>query len=121
MSLTVLARSSALRQNAALGSRAFHVSRVARSDHGHYHVRSRLHMVVSSSYLTPLQHLPFQWPGEKKVTFGAKVAVFLLTGFSIPFLASLYQLSVSLLSRLVFSPDSDHARCNRKKAGASEA
>ncbi|PPQ69565.1 hypothetical protein CVT26_001567 [Gymnopilus dilepis] len=103
MSLTVLARSSALRQNAALGSRAFHVSRVARSDHGHYH------------------HLPFQWPGEKKVTFGAKVAVFLLTGFSIPFLASLYQLSVSLLSRLVFSPDSDHARCNRKKAGASEA
>jgi len=74
MSLSMLARSSALRQNAVIGSRAFHVSKIERSEHGHYH------------------HLPFQWPGEKKATFGAKVGVFLAFGFSIPFLAAAFQL-----------------------------
>ncbi|KAF8913819.1 hypothetical protein CPB84DRAFT_1840614 [Gymnopilus junonius] len=74
MSFSVLARSSVLRQNAVIGSRAFHASKAARSDHGHYH------------------HLPFQWPGEKKLSFGVKLGIYLITGFSIPFIASAYQL-----------------------------
>ncbi|KAH7922453.1 hypothetical protein BV22DRAFT_1131420 [Leucogyrophana mollusca] len=46
----------------------------SRSAHGHYH------------------HLPFQFPGNKKAVFGVKVAVFLATGFSIPFAAAIFQL-----------------------------
>ncbi|KAH9007001.1 hypothetical protein EDB86DRAFT_2869481 [Lactarius hatsudake] len=37
------------------------------------------------------KHMPFNYEGSKAV-FGAKVAVFLLTGFSIPVVASYYQL-----------------------------
>ncbi|KAF9569017.1 hypothetical protein CPC08DRAFT_813188 [Agrocybe pediades] len=72
MSLSVLARSLALRQQAL--ARGFHASKAARSAHGEYH------------------HLPFQFPGEKKVSFGVKVGVYLVFGFSIPFVAAAYQL-----------------------------
>jgi len=43
------------------------------------------------------QHLPFQFPGDKKFAFGAKLTLFLTFGFSIPFLASAYQLYVVLI------------------------
>ncbi|KAH9853813.1 hypothetical protein C2E23DRAFT_884463 [Lenzites betulinus] len=39
------------------------------------------------------KHIPFDY--EKKATFGAKVASYLLFGFSIPFVAAYYQLSKS--------------------------
>jgi hypothetical protein len=41
----------------------------------------------------PTQHIPFNYEGSKAV-FGVKVAVFLLSGFSIPFAASYYQMYV---------------------------
>jgi cytochrome c oxidase subunit 7c len=41
----------------------------------------------------PTQHIPFNYEGSK-AAFGAKVAVFLLSGFSVPFLASYYQMYV---------------------------
>ncbi|RXW25274.1 hypothetical protein EST38_g542 [Candolleomyces aberdarensis] len=73
MALTVLARSAA-RQ----GVRTFRTSAVARSaGHDHYH------------------HLPFAWPGDKKLAFGTKVGAFLVVGFAIPFVASVYQLKKS--------------------------
>ncbi|KAH9482924.1 hypothetical protein JR316_0005024 [Psilocybe cubensis] len=76
MSLSILARSSAVRQQAL--SRGFHASKAARSaGHDDYH------------------HLPFAWPGQKKAAFGAKVAVYLTFGFSIPFIASWYQIQKS--------------------------
>jgi len=37
------------------------------------------------------KHMPFNYEGSK-AAFGAKVAVFLLTGFSIPMVASYYQI-----------------------------
>ncbi|KAI6047273.1 hypothetical protein EDC04DRAFT_2887079 [Pisolithus marmoratus] len=37
-------------------------------------------------------HLPFQFPGNKRATFALKLSAFLLTGFSIPFLAAAFQL-----------------------------
>jgi len=40
------------------------------------------------------KHIPFNYEGSKAV-FGAKVAIFLLTGFSIPFVASYYQIRKS--------------------------
>ncbi|KAF6762701.1 hypothetical protein DFP72DRAFT_1060952 [Ephemerocybe angulata] len=72
MALTVLARSAA-RQ----GVRTFRTSAVAKSAGHDYH------------------HLPFAWPGDKKVAFGTKVGVFLAVGFAIPFVASVYQLKKS--------------------------
>ncbi|KAG6855111.1 hypothetical protein C0991_006040 [Blastosporella zonata] len=74
MSVSILARSSVLRQQALARARSFHTTSVARSDHGHYH------------------HLPFQLPGKNKVPFATKVTVFLITGFSIPFVAAKWQL-----------------------------
>ncbi|KDR83837.1 hypothetical protein GALMADRAFT_133240 [Galerina marginata CBS 339.88] len=74
MVLSVLTRSLALRRSALSGARGFHASKVARSDHGHYH------------------HLPFQFPGEKKFAFGVKLCAYLGVGFAIPFIASAYQL-----------------------------
>ncbi|KAF8812358.1 hypothetical protein BYT27DRAFT_7132867 [Phlegmacium glaucopus] len=75
--ISILTRSPAFRQQ-ALRVRAFHASTPARSSgHDHYH------------------HLPFQFPGDKKFAFGAKVTLFLTFGFSIPFLASAYQLKKS--------------------------
>ena len=41
-----------------------------------------------------MQHLPFQFPGERKFAFAAKLTLFLASGFSIPFLAAAYQLYV---------------------------
>ncbi|KAF9006466.1 hypothetical protein BDQ17DRAFT_1540286 [Cyathus striatus] len=76
MSLTVLAR-AATRQNAIVGARTLHTSPVTRSAHDNYH------------------HLPFQWPGERKLAFGTKVFVYLAFGFSIPFGAAYYQLRKS--------------------------
>jgi len=40
-------------------------------------------------------HLPFAFPGKKRLAFGAKLSLFLLTGFSIPFSAATYQLKKS--------------------------
>ncbi|KIM46274.1 hypothetical protein M413DRAFT_441358 [Hebeloma cylindrosporum] len=76
MSLSLLARSTALRQQ-AIRARAFHASGPARSVHGDYH------------------HLPFAWPGDKKFSFGVKVSAYLALGFSLPFFASWYQLKKS--------------------------
>ncbi|GLB33717.1 putative cytochrome c oxidase subunit VIIc [Lyophyllum shimeji] len=81
MSLSILARSSALRQQALARARSFHTTAVARSEeHAHYH------------------HLPFQFPGEKKGIFAAKLIAFLGTGFAIPFLAAKWQLHKSQAS-----------------------
>lgn len=41
-----------------------------------------------------MQHLPFQFPGEKKFAFAVKLTIFLASGFAIPFVASAYQLYV---------------------------
>jgi hypothetical protein len=41
-----------------------------------------------------MQHLPFDFPGEKKFAFAVKLTLFLGFGFSIPFLAAAYQLYV---------------------------
>ncbi|KAF9247215.1 hypothetical protein BU15DRAFT_70049 [Melanogaster broomeanus] len=40
-------------------------------------------------------HLPFAFPGKNRAAFGAKLTVFLLTGFSIPFAAVFFQLKKS--------------------------
>ncbi|GJE84697.1 cytochrome c oxidase subunit VIIc [Phanerochaete sordida] len=48
---------------------------------------------ASSRFLTPEQSVPFSY--KNKTLFGAKVAGYLLTGFAIPFIASVYQLSKS--------------------------
>jgi len=77
MSLSILARSSVLRQQAVARSHSFHNTAAARAEHGHYH------------------HLPFQWPGEKKGIFAAKLFAFLGTGFAIPFAAAKWQLHKS--------------------------
>ncbi|KAJ8502436.1 hypothetical protein ONZ45_g62 [Pleurotus djamor] len=69
--LSVVARRS------VSGFRSLHTTAVARSAGHDYH------------------HLPFAWPGDKKVSFGTKVTVFLIAGFSIPFVASAYQLKKS--------------------------
>jgi hypothetical protein len=42
--------------------------------------------------LTLVQHLPFQFPGERKALFGFKLFLYMASGFSIPFLAARYQL-----------------------------
>jgi hypothetical protein len=42
-----------------------------------------------------IQHMPFNYEGSKAV-FGAKVAIFLLTGFSIPGFAAYYQMYVHI-------------------------
>lgn len=47
----------------------------------------------SSRFLTPEQSVPFSY--KSKGLFGAKVAGYLITGFSIPFIAAYYQLSKS--------------------------
>ncbi|KAH6914994.1 hypothetical protein BKA70DRAFT_1257652 [Coprinopsis sp. MPI-PUGE-AT-0042] len=67
--LTTVAARTSLRS-----ARGFRTSAVARSAGHDYH------------------HLPFAWPGDKKVSFGTKLGVFLAFGFSIPFVASAYQL-----------------------------
>ncbi|KAG6918929.1 hypothetical protein DXG01_010584 [Tephrocybe rancida] len=70
MSVSILARSSVLRQQALARTRSFHTTSVARSaDHGHYH-----------------------FPGKNKAPFATKVLIFLTTGFSIPFVAVKWQL-----------------------------
>ncbi|KAG2146739.1 hypothetical protein DEU56DRAFT_153127 [Suillus clintonianus] len=40
-------------------------------------------------------HLPFQWPGKKRLAFGIKLTAFLTVGFSIPFAAAKFQLNKS--------------------------
>ncbi|EGO27423.1 hypothetical protein SERLADRAFT_460814 [Serpula lacrymans var. lacrymans S7.9] len=48
---------------------------------------------VLSRSMHDYHHFPFQFPGEKKkAAFGLKVALFLTTGFSLPFAAALFQL-----------------------------
>ncbi|KIM41038.1 hypothetical protein M413DRAFT_445787 [Hebeloma cylindrosporum] len=74
MSLSLLARSPALRQHAVVRARALHATGPARSAHGDYHP------------------LPFAWPGDKKRIFGLKVFAYFAVGFSIPFFTSWHQL-----------------------------
>ncbi|KAN0127459.1 hypothetical protein V8E53_010863 [Lactarius tabidus] len=66
--MSLLARTPALRRQ-IVQSRAFVLSRGA---HGY-------------------KHMPFNYEGSK-AAFGAKVAIFLLTGFSIPGFAAYYQI-----------------------------
>ncbi|KAG2754673.1 hypothetical protein P692DRAFT_20844905 [Suillus brevipes Sb2] len=40
-------------------------------------------------------HLPFEWPGKKRLSFGIKLTTFLAVGFSIPFVAAKFQLNKS--------------------------
>ncbi|KAF8897451.1 hypothetical protein BD779DRAFT_1667429 [Infundibulicybe gibba] len=75
MSFSVLARSAIRHQGVTL--RSFHTTTPARSAHGDYH------------------HFPFQMPGDKKAGFGFKVVVYMASGFSLPFLASAWQLKKS--------------------------
>ncbi|KAF9534829.1 hypothetical protein CPB83DRAFT_888789 [Crepidotus variabilis] len=77
MSLSILARSSVLRQQALAGARSFHASARSSSAHGDYH------------------HLPFAFPGNKKIAFGVKLTTYLVVGFSIPFAASWWQIEKS--------------------------
>ncbi|KAL4075937.1 hypothetical protein J3A83DRAFT_4370153 [Scleroderma citrinum] len=37
-------------------------------------------------------HLPFQFPGNRRAAFAVKLSAFLISGFSIPFLAAAFQL-----------------------------
>ena len=89
MSLSVLVRSAAIRQQ-ALRARSLHTTVPIRADHGHYHVRSSRN--VHDKYSPSMQHLPFQFPGERKALFGFKLFVYMATGFSLPFLAARHQL-----------------------------
>ena len=90
LTMSLVARSSALRQT--LHSRALVPSRGV---HGY-----KVCLFYSSyneklSHLRAHQHIPFNYEGSKAV-FGTKVAVFLLSGFSIPFIASWYSLYVKV-------------------------
>ncbi|KAF9058084.1 hypothetical protein BJ165DRAFT_1521399 [Panaeolus papilionaceus] len=76
MVASLLAR-TVLRQRVAVNARSFHASGPARSAHDHYH------------------HLPFAFPGQKKAAFAAKLTFFLVSGFSIPIAASVWQLKKS--------------------------
>ncbi|EDR12376.1 uncharacterized protein LACBIDRAFT_311710 [Laccaria bicolor S238N-H82] len=80
MALSIIARSSIVRQQALARARSLHTTSSLRSDHGHYH------------------HLPFDLPGnnsKKKATFGLKMGLYLAVGFAIPFGASYLQLKKS--------------------------
>ncbi|KAF4574883.1 hypothetical protein EYR40_005380 [Pleurotus pulmonarius] len=72
MVLSVVAR-----RVAVAGVRSIHTTAPVRSAGHDYH------------------HLPFAWPGNKKTAFGLKLTSFLLFGFSIPVVASVYQLKKS--------------------------
>ena len=91
MSLTLLARASA-RQSIAR-TRALHTTSPVRDVHGHYHVRIVFSPALRLAPLTLFKHLPFDFPtSQNKGIFGLKVAAYLITGFSIPFVASWWQL-----------------------------
>lgn len=91
MSLTLLARASA-RQSIAR-TRALHTTSPVRDVHGHYHVRIVFSPALRVAPLTLFKHLPFDFPtSQNKGIFGLKVAAYLITGFSIPFVASWWQL-----------------------------
>jgi len=53
-------------------------------------LRSRA-FVPSRGAHSGYKHMPFNYEGSK-AAFGAKVAIFLLSGFSVPFIASYYQI-----------------------------
>jgi cytochrome c oxidase subunit 7c len=94
MSLSVVAR-SALRPR-QIAARGFKSSTPARSaGHGEYHVWTRTSLIDMLKRTHLMQHLPFQFPGNKRLKFGVKVTAYLLSGFSIPFLAAYHQLSVT--------------------------
>jgi cytochrome c oxidase subunit 7c len=85
------------------------------------------HRGRSPSSLTslPLKHIPFEYEGSK-AAFGAKVFVFLLSGFSIPWVASYYQMYVrdSAVGDMLdlYSPPSQSEVCwrriNKRRLGA---
>lgn len=62
--------------------------------------------------------MPFNYEGSKAV-FGVKVAVFLLTGFSIPGIAAYYQMYVYLSARSVCFGGLTASTYSRKAAGGS--
>ena len=61
--------------------------------------------------------MPFNYEGSK-AAFGTKVAVFLLSGFSVPFLACYYQLYVKDLAVNLLS-DLHSQLYSRKAAGGA--
>ena len=92
MSLTLLTR--ALARQSIARTRALHTTSPVRDDHGHYHV-CIVFLLALRVVLTLSQHLPFDLPtNQNKRIFGLKVAVYFITGFSIPFAASWWQLYV---------------------------
>ncbi|KAF9469114.1 hypothetical protein BDZ94DRAFT_572355 [Collybia nuda] len=76
MSLSLLVRSSVFRQQVVSRARYLHTTPSIRSaGHGEY------------------KFVPFSY--DKKVPFGAKVAFYMVSGFSIPFLCAKWQLHKS--------------------------
>ncbi|EIW82391.1 hypothetical protein CONPUDRAFT_153272 [Coniophora puteana RWD-64-598 SS2] len=55
------------------------------------HVR----VAPSARFAHDYHHLPFALPGKNRLGFGVKVFAYLITGFSIPFVAAAYQLKKS--------------------------
>jgi Cytochrome c oxidase subunit VIIc len=100
--MSLVARTSVL-QRQVLHSRVFVPSRGAHgykvSVHAHHENATT---IPRRSPPTPFKHMPFNYEGSKAV-FGAKVAVFLLTGFSVPMVASYYQLYVKDRAFIVLS------------------
>lgn len=79
-------------QRAAVRSRSLHSSAVIRSGHGPYEVLHPNAPIISLFIAT--QHLPFK-SGEKEAgPFAVKLVAYLGLGFSIPFIASFYQMCV---------------------------
>lgn len=46
------------------------------------------------------KNMPFKYTGNKKTAYGSKLIVYLISGFSIPFVAAWYQLYVHASIRL---------------------
>jgi hypothetical protein len=62
--------------------------------------------------------MPFNYEGSK-AAFGARVAIFLLSGFSVPFIASYYQMYVEDLAAIILPSDLHSQLYSRKAAGGA--
>ena len=63
------------------------------SSHRKYHrccKSVRVSLINDKTYFAP-KNMPFKYANSNKGALGAKVAVFLISGFSIPFVAAYYQ------------------------------
>lgn len=121
LTMSLVSRTSAL-QRQILRSRVFVPSRGA---HDGYHVSCAWRSIYEQATTTPhhspstlFQHIPFRYDGPKAI-FGAKVAAFLLTGFSIPGIAAYYQMYVYDLWALVMLSCLQVATFRRKSAGGA--